>query len=66
LREFWPSFSTKGRTLHAFGKLVLVAEPRFLGMLRAALDPHTAALVVKTVHKDLPGVSEKDLASHLE
>ena len=56
----------KGRTLHAFGKLVLVAEPRFLGMLRAALDPHTAALVVKTVHKDLPGVSEKDLASHLE
>ena len=56
----------KGRTTHAYEKLVLVAEPRFLGMLRAALDPHTAALVVKTVHKDLPEVSEKELASHLE
>jgi protein required for attachment to host cells len=56
----------KGRTTHAFGKLVLVAEPGFLGLLRGALDPHTAALVVKTVHKDLPEVSEKELASHIE
>ena len=56
----------KGRTTHAYGKLVLVAEPRFLGVLRAALEPHTAALVVKTVHKDLPEVSEQELASHLD
>jgi protein required for attachment to host cells len=56
----------KGRTLHAYEKLVLVAEPKFLGLLRAALDSHTAALVVKSVHKDLPDVSEKDLASYLE
>jgi protein required for attachment to host cells len=56
----------KGRTTHAYDKLVLVAEPRFLGILRAALDSHTAALVVKTVHKDLPEVEEKELASYLE
>jgi len=56
----------KGRTTHAYEKLVLVAEPKFLGMLRAALDPHAAALIVKTVHKDLPEVNEKELASYLE
>jgi protein required for attachment to host cells len=56
----------KGRTTHAYDKLVLVAEPGFLGILRAALDSHTAALVVKTVHKDLPEVEEKDLARYLE
>lgn len=56
----------KGRTTHAYDKLVLVAEPRFLGMLRAALDAHTAALVVQSVNKELPEVSEKELASYLE
>lgn len=57
---------SKGRTTHAYEKLILVAEPKFLGLLRAALDSHTAALVVKTVNKDLPEVSEKDLANYLE
>jgi protein required for attachment to host cells len=56
----------KGRTSNAYDRLVLVAEPGFLGILRAALDSHTAALVVKTVHKDLPEVEEKELASYLE
>ena len=56
----------KGRTLHAYEKLILVAEPRFLGVLRSALDAHTAALVVQTVNKELQDVSEKELASYLE
>lgn len=54
-----------GRTANRFKKVVLVAEPRFLGMLRDALDPHTAALVVGTVHKDLAHVPEHALAEHL-
>lgn len=54
-----------GRTQHAYGKLVLVAEPRFLGMLRAALTPQTAALVSAAVEKDLVHVADHDLAAHL-
>jgi len=56
----------KGRTAHAYDQVVLVADPKFLGMLRGALDEPTAALVTQTVHKDLPDVSEKDLLSYLD
>lgn len=56
----------KGRVVHAYDKLVLMAEPKFLGVLRAALDKHTAALVVQTVHKELPNVKEEDLAEYLK
>ena len=56
----------KGRVAHAYDKLVLMAEPKFLGILRAALDANTAALVVQTVNKDLPNVKEEDLAKYLE
>ena len=44
---------------------MLVAEPRFLGMLRAALTPQTAALVSAVVEKDLVHVADHDLAAHL-
>lgn len=54
-----------GRTKHAYGKLVLVAEPRFLGMLRAALSPQTAALVSATLDRDLGGTADHDMPSHL-
>lgn len=55
----------RGRTGGRYGKLVLVAEPRFLGELRAALPSHTAALVSATVDKDLGGISSHDIAGHL-
>lgn len=55
----------KARGRNAFGKLVLVAEPRFLGQLRAALSSHTAALVSASVEKDLVHVEDRDLAGHL-
>ena len=54
-----------GRTKNAYGKLVLVVEPRFLGMLRAALPAHTAALVSATIEKNLGHVADHDLAAHL-
>lgn len=56
----------KGRVAHAYDKLVLMAEPKFLGLLRAALDKHTAAMVVQTVSKDLSNVKEEDLADYLK
>ncbi len=53
------------RAKNAFTKLVLVAEPRFLGLLRVALTAPTAALVSAKVEKDLGHVSDHDLLAHL-
>ena len=55
-----------GRTENRFSQLVLVAEPRFLGILRGALDGVTAAQVAGTVSKDLAHVEVRDLGPHLE
>lgn len=55
----------KGRNDHAYQKLILVAEPGFLGDLSGALDKHTSALVEKTIGKDLMHVGENELSQHL-
>lgn len=55
----------QGRNENRYGALVLVAEPRFLGELRAALDAPTAALVTATLDKDFGGIETRDLAQHL-
>lgn len=49
----------------AFDQLVLVAAPRMLGLLRAALSDNTKKLVVCECDKDLTKVSEQDLPEHL-
>ena len=54
-----------GRIQHRYGKLVLVAEPRFLGNLRAALSSPTAALVTAAVDKDLGNVDAHNMTKHL-
>lgn len=54
-----------GRNQQRYGKLVLVAEPRFLGSLRAALSTPTAALVTATVGKDLGSVELHNMPKHL-
>ena len=55
----------RGRLTHAYDKLILVAEPKFLGILRAALDKNTAGLITQSVNKELVDVKEKDLAEYL-
>lgn len=55
----------QARVAHTFERLVLVAPPRFLGLLRSALDGPTAALVVGSLDKDLAASSEDELVSHL-
>lgn len=55
----------RGRTENRFSKLVLVAEPRFLGELRSALDSPTTALISATLDKDLGGVNDRDIPKHL-
>jgi protein required for attachment to host cells len=55
-----------GRNENRFAQLVLVAEPRFLGLLRGALDGVTAGTVAGTVSKDLAHLDVRDLEPHLE
>lgn len=59
------SLLEEGRNQQRYGKLVLVAEPRFLGNLRAVLSPPTAALVSAAVDKGLGGVEPHDMPKHL-
>ena len=54
------------RSDNRFRDVVLVAEPRFLGLLRGALDGVTATTVAGTVSKDLAHLEVRDLAPHLE
>lgn len=53
------------RNEHRFGRVLLVAEPKFLGMLRDSLDQQTAKLVESELHKDLSHVRERELPKHL-
>lgn len=53
------------RARHEFEKLVLVAEPRFLGKVRAALSKETAAHVHMTIAKDMHLLSERELKEKL-
>ncbi len=54
-----------GRLAERFGRLVLVAEPHFLGLLREALDETTARLVIASVTKDLHPLKLHELSAHL-
>jgi protein required for attachment to host cells len=49
----------------AFHQLVLVAPPRFLGVLRDALDHKLVRVLVGTVCKDLPRASAAELCDHV-
>lgn len=55
-----------GRNANRYAKLVLVAEPHFLGVVRDALDAGTAKVVTATVGKDLAAARTDELAAHLQ
>jgi len=56
----------EGRVGHRYGRLLLVAEARFLGILRAALSRETSALVTVTVNKNLGHVETQEVPKHLQ
>jgi protein required for attachment to host cells len=56
----------EGRNEQRYNRLVLVAEPRFLGILRGSLSDATAALVSATIDKDLGSTEPRDLPRYLE
>jgi protein required for attachment to host cells len=58
-------FVDKGRCDNQLDQLILVAGPRFLGDLRAALSPETQRLVKLEINKEIPA-TERDLRSHLD
>lgn len=55
----------QGRVQNQYQRLVLVAPPRFLGLLRSSLDGPTSQLVVGSLRKDLANTKEAELIKHL-
>ena len=48
-----------------FASLVLVAEPRFLGLLRAELDPRTSESVEHEIHREFKRGSDEELRERI-
>jgi protein required for attachment to host cells len=55
----------RGRLEHGVDRIVLVAEPHFLGLVRGKLDDSTAKLALLTVPKDLVDFDANVLQDHL-
>jgi protein required for attachment to host cells len=55
----------RGRQEGAFERLVLVAAPHFLGLLRKDLHTPLASMVSHELNKDLTRLTERELRSHL-
>ncbi len=55
----------EGRVRQRYARLVLVAEARFLGILRAALSRETSALVTTALVKDLANVEAGEMPERL-
>ena len=55
----------QGRVANAFERLVLVAPPVFLGLLRDSLDPPARSQVSLELHKDYVRLNPKELRSRL-
>lgn len=51
----------RGRIDHQFDRLVLVAPPRFLGLLRDCLDDKVARLVSASLNKDASHASAEEI-----
>jgi protein required for attachment to host cells len=54
-----------GRVQHLYERLVLVAPPHFLGLLRAALDRPTSQVVQGSLDKDFAAVEASELIERL-
>lgn len=68
-KEFAKQLSTKlrdGRVRHSFDNLVLLAEPSFLGELRAHLDKETSALVSSAIPKEIQDLPNHEIEKSLK
>lgn len=55
-----------GHGQQAYDRIVLVAPPHFLGLLRKTIDDTVAKLIVETLDKDYLHLSEKEFRKHLD
>src|SRR5262245_2248320 len=55
------AYLERARTDHRYDELVLVAPPKFLGVLRRSLDRQVAKRVVEALPKDLSLLKEREL-----
>lgn len=55
-----------GRSQHDYYRLVLIAPPRFLGVLRAALGPQIAPLVSQEITHDLSEATGQEISDYLK
>jgi protein required for attachment to host cells len=55
----------RGRNAHEFERLVLIAGPRMLGLIRAALSAPARQLVAAEVSKDLVHADEQAIRKHV-
>ena len=57
---------SRARAEQGVDRIVLVAEPHFLGLVNAALDAPTEKIVVGTVQSDLAAASAEDVARRVD
>ena len=55
----------QGRIVDSYTRLILVAEPHFLGLLRKAISPETTGLITYELDKDLSKFDPKDIRKRL-
>src|SRR5688572_13710602 len=55
-----------GHGRQACHRIVLVAPPHFLGLLRKAINDTVSKLVVETLNKDYLRLSEKEVRGHID
>lgn len=55
-----------GHGQQAYGRLVLVAPPHFLGLLRKSIDAAVSKLVIATLDKDYLHLTEMEMRRHVD
>ena len=55
----------QGRVGNRFDRLVVVAEPHFLGLLRKATKPALEQMITLEIDKDLSKATEQEIREHL-
>ncbi len=53
------------RRINRCGRILLVADPHFLGLLRKSMNNHTAGLISETIDKNFSQINDKELPERL-
>lgn len=56
----------KGRTNNEYKRLVVAANPHFMGLLNKHMDTHTRDMIISDIKKDLTTFEDRELPDHLK